>query len=178
MEMERLGQEKEEFLKHCKVDWTKLVLHVTSLIEKRNQEKEGTQNENRRMRNLSEKYPWLLLGSSFKSNSLEEMLTKLLDYISENGKKIESLAKEVRNWDDYVKGPTKQYASWKVVAFNILNHPTNINFNIDDCPNCGEKRIGVFYYPVHENSSGPLVFCPNCKRQDYRPHSFYCEKLG
>lgn len=80
--------------------------------------------------------------------------------------KLENLASDVKTWETET-----EYYPWRHVALSILKYPEKVDFNGGKCPFCNHITIRMLFsspsatWAMWCGTCGPLVFCPNCKKQ-------------
>lgn len=97
-----------------------------------------------------------------------ERLAKLINSIADRNHNniVEHIVGQIKNWTN-----TERQYSWYDVALSMLKFPESVLLGYDMCPDCGEKRIKIFFYSPEWTWTmmcgigGNMIICPNCKIQ-------------
>lgn len=74
--------------------------------------------------------------------------------------------------DEILESARKVYFPWIDVIGSMMEHPEEVRYVENVCPDCGEKLLLLEFWSPHWTwralcgRSGPMLICPNCSRQD------------
>ena len=99
---------------------------------------------------------------------LQEFIDSTANVDSE---KLESIANEIKNWKKDKDERATEYP-WPDVALSILKNPSKVELDYDTCPNCGKKRVKLYFdspewtWATECGRAGDMVICLECRSQE------------
>lgn len=89
----------------------------------------------------------------------------------EHSNKIKVLVQQVSCFKDpdpiFLSDECMNNYPWSDISYSIMSHPDKVTLDYDSCPDCGCKRVKLWYVPFDERVSpdlkGYIYICPNCR---------------